>query len=71
MTTASHETGEPETKLGDGLHAVLDNLANAGLKIGPRERINAAALTASLVSAGAARNLEELKPLLARCWHAL
>jgi formylglycine-generating enzyme required for sulfatase activity len=65
MTTASHETGEPETKLGDGLNAVLDNLANAGLKIGPRERINAAALTASLVGAGATRNLEELKPLLA------
>jgi formylglycine-generating enzyme required for sulfatase activity len=56
---------EPPATLGDEIEVLLNQLSRAGLKIGPRERIAAAALTASLVTAGAAETLDDLKPMLA------
>jgi formylglycine-generating enzyme required for sulfatase activity/uncharacterized protein with von Willebrand factor type A (vWA) domain len=52
-------------ELGTELDLLLDHLACAGLKIGPRERIAATALTSSLITSGAIRTLDQLKPILA------
>jgi hypothetical protein len=65
MSASPNLSATQSPNLGDELDTLLDTLSRVGLKIGPRERINAAALTASLVSAGAVRNLDDLKPLLA------
>ena len=51
--------------LGDELEAFLDHLGSSGLRIGPRERVAVAALTASLVTAGGAATLGDLAPMLA------
>ena len=62
------DQGAAETRqrdLGDGLEGLLDQLARSGLKVGPRERVAAAALVASLTASGAVRDFKDLAPLLA------
>jgi hypothetical protein len=55
----------PEKLVGDELNALLEGLARIGLRIGPRERVLAAALVAELVARGHAKTFADLRPWLA------
>jgi hypothetical protein len=61
-TTVARDTSE--SGLGSQLEAFLDAAENAGLKIGPRERLSATALAAELASRGWARTFRDLKASL-------
>ncbi len=53
-----------ETALGEQLEALLDALANAGLYVGPRERILATRLAVELIGRGQAASLSDMRPSL-------
>src|SRR5262249_32594666 len=60
------EIESPAEKLvGDELNALLEGLARIGLRIGPRDRVLAAALVAELVARGHAKTFADLRPWLA------